>query len=162
MNERDPHVTDAKVGTSSDKTGNSTVIVQVDKVLANNNTFPARAEGQPRYRPLLIVSEQGQGYAQVVKRRVAWEMARRVGRSQVIAVAVDSWRDSVGMLWQPNWKLAVFLPSLKLPATSWLITNVTYTRDENGTRAELTLMPPDAVKPMPEAPFEYVRRFWTQ
>jgi prophage tail gpP-like protein len=42
---------------------------------------------------------------------------------------------------------------MKLTATSWLITNVTYTRDENGTHAELTLMPPAAMAPMPEAPF---------
>ena len=135
--------------------GNSTVIEQVDKALAVNGTFPARADGQPRYRPLLIVSEQGQGYAQVVKRRIAWEMARRVGRSQVVTVVVDSWRDSAGVLWTPNWKLQVDLPSMKLTGTSWLITNVTYTRDENGTHAELVLMPPDAVAPMPEAPFEY-------
>ena len=133
--------------------GNSTTIEQVDKALAFNGTFPARADGKPRYRPLLIVSEQGKNYAQVVERRVQWEMARRVGRSQVVTVVVDSWRDSAGNLWTPNWLIPVALPSLKLTATSWLITNVTYVRDENGTHADLTLMPPAAMAPMPEAPF---------
>jgi prophage tail gpP-like protein len=133
--------------------GNSTTIEQVDKALATNGTFPARADGKPRYRPLLIVSEQGKNYAQVVERRVQWEMARRVGRSQVVTVVVDSWRDAAGDLWTPNWLIPVTLPSMKLTATSWLITNVTYTRDENGTHAELTLMPPAAMAPMPEASF---------
>jgi prophage tail gpP-like protein len=80
-------------------------------------------------------------------------MARRVGRSQIITVVVDSWRDAAGNLWTPNWLIPGTLPGMKLTATSWLITNVTYTRDENGTHAELTLMPPAAMAPMPEAPF---------
>ena len=122
---------------------------------ATNGTLPKRADGQPRYRPLLIVSEQGPGYAQVVQRRVAWEMARRVGRGQVVTVTVDSWRDSGGNLWTPNWLIPIDLPSIKFPKTTLLVTQVTYLRDEQGTRAELVLMPPAAMAPMPTAPYQY-------
>jgi prophage tail gpP-like protein len=124
-------------------------------VLAVDNHLPARADGQPRYRPLLIVSEQGNGMNDVVPKRVQWEMARRWGRSQIVTVTVDSWRDSGGNLWTPNWLVPVDLPSIKVAKKTLLITNVTYVRDGDGTRAILTLMPPEAMAPMPSAPFLY-------
>ena len=133
--------------------GDATAIPNVNKTFAKNVNWANRADGQPRYRPLLIVSEKG--LPDVVERRVQWEMARREGRAQAINVTVDSWRDSAGALWTPNWKIPVHLPSLKLSATTWLITQVEFNRDENGTRAELTLMPPDSMAPMPESPFEF-------
>jgi prophage tail gpP-like protein len=89
----------------------------------------------------------------VVPKWIQWEMARRMGRSQVVTVTADSWRDSGGNLWTPNWLIPVDLPSIKFPSTTLLITNVTYIRDADGTRAELTLMPPQAMAPMPQAPF---------
>lgn len=133
----------------------TTTIQAVDKADATDTTFPARADGQPRYRPLLIVSEQGPGMDQVVPRRIQWEMARRWGRSQVVRVTVDSWRDSAGTLWTPNWLVPVRLPSLKFADAMLLLVSVRYLRDEQGTRAELTLMPPEAMAPMPSVPFTY-------
>jgi hypothetical protein len=38
---------------------------------------------------------------------------------------------------------------LKLGPSNWLIGGVTYTRDENGQHAQLTLMPPSAFDPEP-------------
>jgi prophage tail gpP-like protein len=124
-------------------------------IQAVDNHLPPRSDGQARYRPLLIISEQGNGMNNVVPKRVAWEMARRWGRSQEVRVTVDSWRDSGGTLWTPNWLVPVELPSAKLGQATLLITQVTYLRDAEGTRAILTLMPPEAMAPMPSAPFMY-------
>lgn len=33
---------------------------------------------------------------------IDWEMNRRYGRSKVLKVKVDSWRDSSGALWMDN------------------------------------------------------------
>jgi len=44
---------------------------------------------------------------------------------------------------------------MKMTATTWLITNVTYIKDDRGTYARLLLMPPQAMAPMPQAPFLY-------
>jgi len=133
----------------------STTISIVQNAQATDTNWPARADGQPRYRPLLIISEQGSGQNNVVPRRIQWEMARRIGRSQQVEVTVDTWRDSAGTLWAPNYLIPVSLPSMKMTATTWLITNVTYIKDDRGTYARLLLMPPQAMAPMPQAPFLY-------
>ncbi len=110
---------------------------------ATDATLPARADGNPRYRPLLILAEPDLLAQNLIEQRIQWEMARRVGRSQAVTVVCDSWRDSNGTLWTPNWLAPVSLPSAKVQAT-WLITEVSFLRDEQGTRAEVTLMPPEA------------------
>ena len=81
-------------------------------------------------------------------------MARRAGRSRVVNVTCDSWRDSAGTLWTPNTLVPISLPSLKLVADGFVITEVSYVRsgddgEDGGTTAELTLMQPDALKPEP-------------
>jgi prophage tail gpP-like protein len=134
-------------------TDDTTYLQYVQNALATDKNWPKRADGGARFRPLLIISEQGSGFADVVPRRIKWEMGRRTGRAQVVTVTVDTWRDSSGKLWTPNWKVPVALPSLKLVSDTWLITSVNYQKDEQGTRAELTLMPPDAMAPMPQAPY---------
>jgi prophage tail gpP-like protein len=109
-----------------------------------------------RYRPLLILAEQDLLQNELMAQRIQWEMARRVGRSQAITITCDSWRDSGGTLWTPNWLAPIYLPSLKVQDV-WLITEVTFLRDEQGTRAEVTLMPPAAfqVEPAVLQPFFY-------
>jgi prophage tail gpP-like protein len=119
-----------------------------DQSLAVDKSFPARADGKPRYRPLLILAEQGQNQNNLVPQRVQWEMARRVGRSQAVTITCDSWRDSAGVLWTPNQLADISIPSCKVSGT-WLISTVTYLRDAGGTRAEVTLMPPAAFVPQP-------------
>ena len=117
---------------------------------AFDKSLSKRADGQPRFRPLLFVSEQAQNSAPIAKQRAQWEMARRVGRSQAVRITADSWRDGAGALWAPNTLAPVSLPALKLNAT-WLIATVTFIRDaERGTTAELVLMPKAAFVPEPE------------
>lgn len=97
-----------------------------------------------RFRPRGIVSEQTDQGVDIGQRRAIWEMNRRNGRSQSVSLTCDNWRDSAGKIWQPNTLATIDAPILKLPGKTWLISEVTYRRDDNGTHADLVLMPPDA------------------
>jgi prophage tail gpP-like protein len=124
---------------------------------ANDDTIGAAAPGQGRrFRPLILMAEVMQNGIDIAQRRADWERARRYGRSQVLEVEVDSWRDSAGKLWEPNFKAPLNLPGLKLTGKEWLIAEVTYMRGKDGTRAHLTLMPEEAFQPEPVllAPFD--------
>lgn len=124
---------------------------------ATDSTFPARASGTPRYRPLIVVSEQSQASPDLAKLRARWEMTRRWGRSQAVTLICDSWRDSSGTLWAPNALAPIDLPSLKLPSRTWLISDVAFLRNERGTTAQVTLMPKEAFIPAPDVllPFDW-------
>lgn len=104
-----------------------------------------------RHRRMTIIAEAGDSAGfQVLKDRAVWEIARRAGRSSALHVTVDSWRDSAGTLWTPNTLVPVSLPALKVPPAKWLISQVTYSRNqESGTTAELVLMPREAFLPQP-------------
>ncbi|MDE2165529.1 MAG: hypothetical protein KGJ66_04235 [Alphaproteobacteria bacterium] len=109
-----------------------------------------RRDGSPRERVRYIIAEQGDYYSwPITKKRGQWEAARRAGRSFRVELTADSWRDSAGKLWTPNQFAQVELPALKLPSVNWLIGEVSFIRDAQGTRADVTLMPPDAFKPEP-------------
>ena len=129
---------------------------------ADANLFNRRAhasdkglEALGRFRPRIAVSTQTDNSQMFAQRMADWEMARRVGRSQAVQITCDSWRDSAGRLWQPNWLAQVDLPALKLKA-NWIIGSVTFRKDASGTHADLVLMPPDAfsIEPSVLAPFE--------
>lgn len=118
----------------------------------DGNTFlAAKDPNVPRFRPMVVVSEQFQDGTSLAQARAVWEMTRRWGRSQAVRVTVDSWRDSAGKLWTPNALAYVGLPSLKLvPTDPLVIAEVTFLRDpETGTTAEVVLMPKDAFSPEP-------------
>ncbi|WP_424140247.1 phage baseplate assembly protein [Roseomonas chloroacetimidivorans] len=105
--------------------------------------------GVSRFRPRIIVSDQTVDSVDIGQARAEWEMNRRIGRSQLVQITCDSWRDAAGRLWQPNFLAPVNAPALKLSNVNWLITDVTYRRDETGTHADLILMPKEAVEPPP-------------
>lgn len=103
----------------------------------------------PRHRRLDIISEQGGGGLAVAIKRANWERSRRYGRSQALRVEVDSWRDAAGTLWTPNTLIPVELPHMKATGKVWAIGEVTYHLDEQGTWAELVIMPKEAFLPEP-------------
>jgi prophage tail gpP-like protein len=109
----------------------------------------ANDDGVQRNRKMMIVAEYGDSGGDVVARRAQWEAARRIGRSNRLQLTTDSWRDAAGKLWEPNTLVPVQLPSLKVVGQSWLISEVTYKRDEDGTTADLTIMPREAFLPQP-------------
>ena len=103
----------------------------------------------PRYRPLFFQCEMGDSDVSLAKRRAEWELKRRRGRSQSVFITCDSWRDSEGKLWTPNYRAPINAPALKMSNTEWLIGAVTYRKDLSGTHADLVLMPPEAYDPEP-------------
>lgn len=108
-----------------------------------------RHDGSPRYRPLVVVSEQGYRTEEITKQRAAWEVARRYGRSQAVTVVVDTWRDINGTLWTPNAMMLLDLPELHVQE-DWLIAEVSFMVDpRHGRVAEITLMPIQAFEPAP-------------
>jgi prophage tail gpP-like protein len=100
-------------------------------------------------RPLIIVSEQYMPGIDLGQMRADWERNRRYGRSQAIHLTCDSWRDSDKKLWQPNYLATIDAPALKITNAEWIIGTVTFRKDNSGTHADLTLMPPDAFLPEP-------------
>jgi prophage tail gpP-like protein len=105
--------------------------------------------GVQRLRYRIIVAEPVYTGIDVVTLRAQWELNRRYGRSLQVKILTDSWRDSSGALWQPNRLVSVNVPTLKLSNVQWLISEVTFSLDENGTHAELTIMPPQGFLPEP-------------
>lgn len=82
--------------------------------------------------------------AVVSTKRLQWEVNRRAGRSRVLKLEVDSWRDKNGALWTPNTVLDKDLPEIKAPNTHqspWTISEVVYRRGMDGTHCDLTVMP---------------------
>lgn len=119
---------------------------------------PATDKGVHRFRQLIVVSEQFAISQQFATQRIQWEMTRRAGRSQAVQLVCDNWRDQAGTLWAPNAFASIYLPALKLtPSKPWIIGQVSYVRDANGTHAELVLMPKEAFQPEPTILFPF---FW--
>lgn len=110
-----------------------------------------------RYRKRIIIVESTMMAMQQAQRCIDWEMNRRYGRSKQLFVTVDSWRDKAGALWEPNTLIPVNIPKFKLSNAEYLISEVTYERNENGTHAKLTLMPPEAFVVQPYAFYQQIR-----
>lgn len=114
----------------------------------------------PRFRPLVVVTDQIDQTGPLVERRAVWERNRRYGRSQAIRITCDSWRDSAGKLWEPNTFASVDVPALKLVKRNWIISQVSFIRDASrGTVADLMLMPSAAFdvapSPLPSGLFDW-------
>ncbi len=118
-------------------------------------TAPVNAAGydngitRPWRKMLLPVEPGDDGNFDYARRRAQWEANRRYGRSQVIELTCDSWRDGSGALWTPNTLAQVSLPALKRDGIEWLITELVFRRDESGTHCDVTLMPDLAMTPEP-------------
>lgn len=106
--------------------------------------------GVPRHRLTYLMTESvAENPWDFTAKRVDWEASRRAGRSNVITAVVDSWRDDGDLLWSPNTLVSVNLPAVKA-GDSWIISEVTYRKDnQNGTTAQITIMPPSAFTPEP-------------
>ncbi|MEC5321133.1 phage tail protein [Brenneria populi subsp. brevivirga] len=102
-----------------------------------------------RYRNRIILVESTMVVADKARDCILWEMNRRYGRSKQLSVMVDSWRDSSGALWEPNTLIPISLPIMGIDSENWLLGEVTFTRDDNGTHAQMLLMPPEAFTVQP-------------
>ncbi|MBD2781641.1 phage baseplate assembly protein [Xenorhabdus szentirmaii] len=103
-----------------------------------------------RYRNYVTIIESTLHTHSRQQEAIDWEMNRRYGRSKVLKVLIDSWRDVSGTLWTPNTLIPIQLPVFGLGSEQWLLSEVSYVRNkDDGTRAELTLMPPAAFTTQP-------------
>lgn len=99
-----------------------------------------------RYRPLEIVCEASVDTAGAQK-RADWESSTRRGKSQVLTITVEGFRQADGKLWLPNFLVQVKAPWLGIKNTNLLITEVDYTLDASGgSTTTLELMPAEALQ----------------
>lgn len=104
-----------------------------------------------RYRKRIVMVESTLVARDMATDCINWEMNRRYGRSRNLRVITDSWRDSSGRLWEPNTLVPVNIPTLDVEQQDLLLAEVTYIRDEDGTHAEMILLPPAAFAIQPYA-----------
>ena len=116
---------------------NSIIANVVDPTMAND---PNR-----RFRPRYIVAEPWVNNEPLALLRARWEAVRRYGRSQQVTLTCDSWTDSAGNLWTPNQRASLHLPSLRLSNKTWIIVDVVFVLSGAGSRADVTLMPLEAL-----------------
>jgi prophage tail gpP-like protein len=128
----------------------------LDLNAVNAPVFTATDPNVTRHRRRVIIAEAGELGWDIGKQRALWEVARRRGRSEVVHLTVDNWRDVDGNLWEPNKLIDVLIPSMKVSGDQagtvpvrYLIAEVTYHLGLEGTHAELTLMAPEAFQPQP-------------
>jgi len=107
-----------------------------------------------RNRPLYIIPEDGDAGYEVAEKRAMWERNRRYARSNMLQVTVTGWRDISDVLYKPNTQVQVNIPSLKVVMQNWLIGEVSYRKDESGTRCDMLIMPIGAYTPEPIIPFK--------
>lgn len=102
-----------------------------------------------RYRNRIIIVESTMNTPKLAQQAIDWEMNRRYGRSKVLQVTIDNWRDSAGKLWEPNTLIPVNIPKMGINDVLWLLAEVTFIKDEQGTAAQMVLMPPAAFSVQP-------------
>ncbi|WP_075632596.1 phage baseplate assembly protein [Novacetimonas hansenii] len=104
--------------------------------------------GVPRRRTMFIPVENGDENNKVCQQRAQWEVNRRYGRAYPVTLTADSWRDASGQLWLPNTRVPVTGRNGIGP--DMLIGELTLRQTvEDGTHADVVLMPPSAFSPEP-------------
>lgn len=127
-------------------------VVCASQAAASLNEIPGsdffHTEADPnvrRHRQLdIVIAQVAEPAQEFTKRRARWEVTRRLGRSTAVEVTVDSWRDASGKLWAPNTLVPVNLPNPQVPSPL-VLASVTFRHDASGTRADLSLVPREAL-----------------
>lgn len=104
-----------------------------------------------RYRPLVILPEEGLTTAQI-QQRMNWEANVRAARSIAINYEVLGWADSQGQLYAPNGRIRVTDAFMGIDQ-ELLIASVQYRIDNGGLMSTLELTAPGsyAAQPLPQA-----------
>lgn len=111
--------------------------------------------GITRYRPKIVLAE-GAVDDQVAQDRSEWEAAVRAARSSSVKVLTAGWQDKNGELWKINRITPCDLPEPRIE-DDMLIKEVAFTLDDqNGEKAELTLVRPDAYESQPDVKQESI------
>lgn len=102
-----------------------------------------------RYRPM-AVQQTGQSTGASCIARAEFEARQRAARTDETTYTVWGWRQGDGSLWQPNQRVIIFDPVCGFDNREMLISEVSFSKDNNGTLTELRVAPPDAFLPEPE------------
>lgn len=95
------------------------------------------------FRPAIVYGETDQD-EKSAKNRGEWQRLRQASSGGLSAsVTVAGWRDEGGALWEPGRLVFLSVPSEQVEQ-DMRIESVTYTQDQDGTVAELTLTDPNA------------------
>lgn len=108
----------------------------------------ARDSDVRRTARVLVVRPEGNATNAHAKRRAEWEAIVRAARGDSVSVVVQGWQQGNGELWPVNALATVRSKALGVDG-EMLISQVTYTVDDGGTRTQLTLRRPDAFVPEP-------------
>lgn len=126
----------------------------------------ARDEGVSRYRPMVLIGEDNLDNSKAAQ-RADWEMRRRRARSQAVEVTVQGWNmPGSRQLWPINKQVRITDPWLGLDGVLLLITAGTFTKNSDGTRTRLSLMPREGFEVEPITPKKAKKKkanedFWT-
>ncbi|WP_049613607.1 phage baseplate assembly protein [Yersinia pekkanenii] len=118
--------------------GNNTSVLLTTRDSQLAEQFP------DRHRNRVIIVESTVNSLHLLKDCLDWEMNRRYGRAKVLTVDVDSWRDRDNRLWEVNTLIPITIPAMGLKDELWLLSDLLYLKNEKGTIAKMTLMPPAA------------------
>lgn len=97
--------------------------------------------GVRRHRPLILIPET-QGNTANLGERAAWEARVRAARGRPVTVKTTGWYHDNG-LWLPGQTVSFEDDWLGISG-DWLVSNVAGAKDQGGTVASLTLLPPAA------------------
>ncbi|MBJ5271133.1 baseplate protein, partial [Salmonella enterica subsp. enterica serovar Newport] len=105
---------------------------------ATTTALRARTEDAfiARYRPMYI-RQTGQATGAGCIARADFEARQRAARTDETTYVVQGWRQGNGTLWQPNQRVIVFDPVCGFDNTELLVSEVTFTQDQNGTLTEI-------------------------
>lgn len=147
----------AMSGTSSSRGRFSPVIVKGDgmgNIWADPDataSSDARATdvNVARYRPKIIISETS-GDAKSFADRAQFEVNVRAGKAKSYEYTLTGWRTggATGPLWQPNKLVTVDDPEAGID-TTMLVERVVFTKNEEGTLTQLSVVPPAAYDLIP-------------
>lgn len=123
-----------------------------DGEAATQSLGMAKDSGMRRYRPLVLLGEDNLDNHKAGL-RADWEMRRRRARSQTVEITLQGWNlpDS-NQLWPINHQVPVTCPWLGLNNQLLLISAVTFTKNDKGTRTRLSLMPREGFEVDPIVP----------
>ncbi|MFL1552504.1 phage baseplate assembly protein [Pseudomonas sp. D47] len=123
-----------------------------DGEAATQSSGRATDDGVSRYRPMVLIGEDNLDNSKAAL-RADWEMRRRRARSQVVEVTVQGWTmPGSHQLWPINKQIRITDPWLGLDSVLLLITAGTFTKNSDGTRTRLSLMPREGFEVDPIVP----------
>lgn len=107
---------------------------------------------------VLVLHERGQMTPELARQRVAWERENRISKALQTSYEVRGWRQSNGALWRHNQIVRVVDPLVGFDR-DLLITEIEYSLSEKGgTKAKITVAPPDGFEAEPPDPSKRRKR----